>query len=116
MAARPPPTPDVSHAASDAPDGRPAERGECSGADTNAMTATDRWAEASRRLWTRTACSRSSCHYASERPGTPQPGDLDEPCALCGAALGAVTVYRLSGIPPCGVDHLLTARQSRSDA
>ncbi|HSP99497.1 MAG TPA: hypothetical protein VL049_19925 [Candidatus Dormibacteraeota bacterium] len=44
-------------------------------------------------LWTELRCSR--CHYREQRPGTPQPGDLDEPCALCGAPLGAVTVYTI---------------------
>jgi hypothetical protein len=46
------------------------------------------------RLWTELACSK--CGYRQALPGTPQPGDLDEPCALCGAELGAVTVFRLN--------------------
>ncbi|HSQ01369.1 MAG TPA: hypothetical protein VL049_29460 [Candidatus Dormibacteraeota bacterium] len=45
------------------------------------------------RLWMELACSK--CRYRQARPGTPQPGDLDEPCALCGGPLVAVTVYRL---------------------
>jgi hypothetical protein len=44
-------------------------------------------------VWTRLRCSR--CRYASEHPGGVRPGDLDRLCALCGCALGAVTVYRL---------------------
>ena len=45
-------------------------------------------------LWTRLGCSR--CRYQSEHPGQPTPSDLDRGCALCGAMLGAVTVYRVS--------------------
>ena len=44
-------------------------------------------------LWTRLHCSR--CRYASEHPGSVTPGDLDRCCGLCGAPLGAVTVYRI---------------------
>jgi hypothetical protein len=47
--------------------------------------------------WTRLQCSR--CAYAQERPGVPLPGDLEQPCQLCGAELGAVTVYAIS--PAC---------------
>jgi hypothetical protein len=54
--------------------------------------------QAASRLWTRLRCSR--CRYASEHPGSVQPGNLDRCCALCGAPLGAVTTFRLSGAVP----------------
>jgi hypothetical protein len=44
-------------------------------------------------LWTRLGCSR--CRYTSGHPGPALPGDLDRGCPLCGAMLGAVTVYRV---------------------
>lgn len=48
---------------------------------------------ASQRLWTRLRCS--PCRYAVEHPGPVTPGDLDRACGLCGAMLGAVTVFRV---------------------
>lgn len=50
------------------------------------------------RRWTRLTCSR--CRYMQGRPGLPQPGDLDRPCQLCGAELGAVTVYAVARVRP----------------
>jgi hypothetical protein len=45
-------------------------------------------------LWTRLRCSR--CRYVREHPGPVTVADLDGECALCGAPLGAVTVYRVT--------------------
>lgn len=49
---------------------------------------------AAQERWTRLRCSR--CRYVSEHPGPVTVGDLDGECGLCGAMLGAVTVYRVS--------------------
>jgi hypothetical protein len=45
-------------------------------------------------LWTRLRCSR--CRYSVEHPGPVTLGDLDRARGLCGAMLGAVTVFRVS--------------------
>jgi hypothetical protein len=45
-------------------------------------------------VWTRLRCSR--CRYVAEHPGPVSEGDLDRDCGLCGAMLGAVTVFRVS--------------------
>ena len=44
-------------------------------------------------LWTELRCSR--CRYVREHPGAVTAADLDGECHLCGAMLGAVTVYRV---------------------
>jgi hypothetical protein len=45
----------------------------------------------------RTALRCARCRYTCEHPGPVRPSDLGRYCPLCGAMLGAVTVYRLSG-------------------
>jgi len=53
---------------------------------------------AAKRLWTMVGCTR--CNYRSARPGVPLPGDLDQPCGLCKAPLGSVSVYAIAGASP----------------
>ncbi len=45
----------------------------------------------SAQRWSRLRCSR--CAYTQEQPGVVDGAALDAPCRLCGAALGAATVY-----------------------
>jgi len=45
-------------------------------------------------VWTALRCVR--CRYTSEHPGPVTPGDLCRCCPLCGAMLGAVTVFTVS--------------------
>lgn len=47
-------------------------------------------------LWTALHCSR--CKYVREHPGRPSAADLDGSCALCGAGLRAVTVFRVGAV------------------
>jgi hypothetical protein len=60
------------------------------------MAAADGCGEESRRMWTRLRCGRRACRYTREQPGPVRPGDLDVPCRLCGAELGAVSVYAVT--------------------
>lgn len=63
-----------------------------SSADVTGLETTSRGAE---RRWFTVTCAK--CRYRYSRPGAPLAGDLEQPCQLCGAELGAVTVYAVGG-------------------